>query len=90
MERVHLFISGKVQGVSFRYFAKINADKLNLKGFARNIDDKVEIVIEGNQQALEEFVKHCEKGPPHAKVESIQKIMQEPSNHYSSFEIRSQ
>ena len=48
--RVHIFVSGLVQGVFFRYFTKKTADKLNLKGWVKNLDDgRVEILAEGDE-----------------------------------------
>ena len=74
MERNHLTvrISGVVQGVGFRFWAKRCADELGIRGFARNEKDgSVCTEIEGDPSALEEFVTRCRKGPPFAHVERV-------------------
>lgn len=53
MKRVHLFISGRVQGVFYRAFTKEVADSLGLKGWVRNLrDGRVEAVFEGQRRGL--------------------------------------
>jgi acylphosphatase len=71
MKAVRLLISGRVQGVSFRAFIKEQADKLEVNGYVRNLDDgKVEVVIEGEK--VEGMIKICKKGSPLSKVENIE------------------
>ena len=63
-------ISGLVQGVFFRASTKEKADRLGVKGFVRNEpDSSVYIEAEGEEEALNEFIKWCHHGPPHAYVE---------------------
>ena len=65
-------IFGRVQGVSFRYFAKEQADKLNLVGFAKNEKDgSVLIEIEGEEGSLEKFIDWCKDGSPSAQVKEV-------------------
>lgn len=67
------YITGKVQGVGFRYQTKIYALSLNLYGYAKNLDDgAVEVKVTGeshNIEALFEWIK--QNGPNYAKVQSI-------------------
>jgi len=64
MKRIHIIISGYVQGVCFRYFTKIKARKLGLKGFVRNAPNgDVEVVAEGNEKEINELIDFCRKGP---------------------------
>lgn len=88
MKRAHLLISGKVQGVSFRYYTKKTASNLNLKGYVKNLpDNKVEIVVEGSDSDVNEFVEWCKKGPSSSHVSDI-KINYEPySGEFMEFEI---
>ncbi len=73
MIKKKLLISGKVQGVSFRYHAHEMATKLGLRGWVRNLDDgRVEIVIAGTQKASDTMVQWCHVGPTQAKVENIE------------------
>jgi len=72
VRRVRMILSGKVQGVFFRNFAKQNANKLGIVGYAKNIGDgKMEILAEGEERKIEEFVKLCKKGPMMAHVTSL-------------------
>lgn len=92
MKRVHVFISGRVQGVFFRSFVKENAIKLNLKGFVRNIyegerDGQVEGVFEGEENAINEMIKKCKKGPILAKVKNVEVIEEEYKNEFNDFKI---
>ena len=67
-------IKGTVQGVFFRDFIKENADKLELKGFVRNLDDgKVEIVCEGEIDNVDKLYGICKEGPKHAKIKKFYK-----------------
>ena len=87
--RVHVFISGFVQGVGFRYFLKRNARRLGLNGFARNtIDERVEAVFEGGKKNLDKIIEICRKGPFLAEVENVEVKWESPQKDVSSsFEI---
>ncbi len=87
MKTIKIFISGSVQGVYFRQFVKQKAEELKLKGFARNMDDgRVEIVVEGRDEKVNEMVGACKKGAPQANVKEIQT---QELNHqgFDSFKI---
>ncbi|MGM5484185.1 MAG: acylphosphatase [Nanobdellota archaeon] len=78
---------GRVQGVSFRYFIKKNADRLNIKGYVRNLSNgNVEAVFEGEDKNIKEMISLFEKGPSMAFVK---KTWEEELNinNYSKFEI---
>ncbi len=65
-------ISGRVQGVGFRYFAHSAAVRENLHGWVRNLPDgRVEAGAEGDVEALERFERALRHGPPGARVEQI-------------------
>lgn len=92
MKRLHVFISGRVQGVFFRSFVKENAIKLNVKGFVRNIysgerKNQVEAVFEGDDEKVEEIVKLCHKGPILAKVKNVEVIEEEYKGEFKDFVI---
>jgi len=88
MRRVHLLISGRVQGVSFRFAAREEARELGLKGWVKNLQDgRIEAVAEGEDAPVEEFVKYCRKGPPGAHVKSVEITEEEPLNDLAGFEI---
>ncbi len=73
MKTIKIFISGIVQGVFFRNFLKENSNELGLKGFARNLDNgKVELVVEGKDEKVNEMVRICKQGPAHSEVRNIE------------------
>ncbi len=87
--RAHVFISGRVQGVFFRATTKEMADKLGVKGFVRNLwDGRVEAVFEGDEKAVKEIIQWCHRGPPAAKVESVEVKYEDYKDEFDSFEIR--
>lgn len=70
--RVHLVVSGLVQGVAFRMSAADEARRLGLAGWVRNLPDgRVEVEAEGARDALLRLVRFCERGPPAARVDSV-------------------
>ncbi|MEN6463600.1 MAG: acylphosphatase, partial [Syntrophaceae bacterium] len=72
MKRVHLIVSGRVQGVFFRARTKAMAESLDLKGWVRNLSDgSVEAVFEGSGPAVNEAVEWCRKGPSRAVVTNV-------------------
>ncbi len=87
--RVHLYISGRVQGVFYRRKAMQEAKGLGLTGWVRNLPDRrVEAVAEGDEKRVEEFISWCRKGPPLAIVMEV-KIHREPATGwFEIFEIR--
>jgi len=70
---VHIFVSGRVQGVFFRASTRDMALQLGLNGFVRNLSDgRVEIVASGSVESIDRFVQWCQVGPPGAKVDNLQ------------------
>lgn len=94
MRRVHLLISGLVQGVFFRHHTREKGENLGLTGWVRNTEDpstgsgQVEVVAEGAKENLEELIKWCREGPPGAKVEKVKVEWQEATGEFKGFEIR--
>ena len=69
---VRLYIDGTVQGVFFRMFIKQNAEKFDVKGFTRNLEDgRVEVFLEGDASNVNKVMELCKKGPKHAKIRKI-------------------
>ena len=72
MTRADLLISGRVQGVFYRASAQQEAKRLGLAGEIRNLPDgRVEAVVEGPKERIEEFIEWCKRGPPSADVEQV-------------------
>ncbi len=89
MKRVHVFISGKVQGVWFRAYTEAEAKKLGVKGWVRNLPDgRVEAVFEGEDSAVDKIVAWCHKGSPYAKVEDVEVIEEPYKGEFADFKIR--
>ena len=87
--RVHLFISGRVQGVRFREGGCKKAEELGVLGWIRNLSDgRVEAVFEGEKDKVEEMVKWSKRGPFFAKVENLEVIEEEYRDEFNSFEKR--
>ncbi|MGP9677081.1 ATP-grasp fold amidoligase family protein [Halomonas sp. AOP27-A1-41] len=69
-----IFVSGKIQGVGFRKYLKSEADKLNISGWARNLDDgRVEVLAKGNENNIESFYIAVMKEASGFKVDSIER-----------------
>ncbi len=84
--RAHLFVSGLVQGVGYRYFAIRRADAYGISGFAKNlIDGRVEVVAEGNPGLVEEFIKDLRNGPISAHVTDIRIEWEKPTFEFTGF-----
>jgi acylphosphatase len=87
--RAHVYISGFVQGVFFRYETRELAEKLGLKGWVRNTrDGRVEAVFEGDKRKVEEMLNFCHRGPPGARVTGVEVKWEKPRGEFSGFEIR--
>lgn len=88
-QRVHVRISGRVQGVFFRDATRQKARQLGLSGWVSNMaDGRVEAVFEGDPGAVEEAVRWCERGPDQASVEDVDASHEEPRGESGGFEVR--
>ena len=87
MKRIHIKISGNVQGVGFRYSIYSLALFYRIKGWVRNLDDdKVEAIFEGEEDELKKIIEFCKKGPFLAGVEDIE-IKEEEHKGEDEFRI---
>lgn len=87
--RVRLLVSGRVQGVFYRRLAQIKARELGITGWAHNlIDDRVEILCEGEKEKVEQFIEWCKQGPPLAKVDHVDIVEEAYKGEFSDFSIR--
>ena len=77
--RAHVFVSGIVQGVGYRFTTVEQANQLGLSGWVCNLpDDRVEAVFEGTKAGVEEMIRWCHKGPPAAVVKNVAVEYEEP------------
>ncbi|HIH46435.1 MAG TPA: acylphosphatase [Candidatus Nitrosotenuis sp.] len=87
-QRVHLFITGKVQGVFFRQAMKVTAIKNNATGWVRNLKDgRVEAVIEGEDLDVSNVVEWSHAGPANARVEDVEIRNEQHKGEFAKFEV---
>ena len=81
-------VSGRVQGVGFRYFVADAATDERLGGWVRNLrDGRVEALIEGEAQAVDRFERKIRSGPPAARVDNVVVEEREPSGRATAFRV---
>lgn len=88
--RVHVYVTGKVQGVWFRASTQQKAQQLGITGWVRNTQEgTVEAVFEGEKHIVKEMIAWCQKGPPLAKVCQVD-IKEEPVSValFDAFSVR--
>lgn len=86
--RLHIYISGRVQGVFFRSEIKYEALKQNVTGWARNLSDRrVEAVFEGEKKNVERLLEFCKIGPPLAKVIMVETSWESYKGEFRRFKI---
>jgi acylphosphatase len=88
-ERLTARIVGRVQGVGFRWWVVSRATDLSLTGWVMNSDDErtVELVAEGDPQALDELERRLRIGPPGARVEGVEVRRAAASGEFERFGI---
>ena len=86
--RAHVFVSGTVQGVSFRANTRRQARTRGVDGWVKNLDDgRVEAVFEGRPPAVESMVEWCHEGSPAARVQAVE-VRDEAPQEIEGFQIR--
>lgn len=87
--RAHLIISGRVQGVYYRFSTEKEAKRLGLTGWVRNLPNgDVEAVVEGEQSIVDQMIKWCWEGPSVARVDSIQESRESATDEFTNFSTR--
>jgi acylphosphatase len=87
--RLHLIISGRVQGVGFRFSAYDEAKDLALAGWVRNLPNgDVEIVAEGSRENLQMLAAWAHLGPPSAHVTVVREEWSDFTGEFKDFQIR--
>lgn len=86
--RAHVFISGRVHGVSFRWFTQRKAQELGLTGWVRNLwDGRVEAVFEGEAGAVRQAVAWCHTGEPPARVTDVDVTYAPFTSEFRTFRV---
>ena len=89
MKRIHIIVSGNVQGVFYRHNTNIVANKLGLKGFVRNLSNgDVEVVAEGKEEKLKELIEFCKEGPESAHVDNVKIKYEKSTEEFNTFSIK--
>jgi len=89
MPRRHLSITGRVQGVGFRWSTQSKAASLGLQGWVRNRSDgSVETEFEGGEESVARMREWCARGPSGAEVRDVDELEPTDAPAYSTFEIR--
>ena len=84
---VRAYIKGTVQGVFYRSFIKENAERYDVKGFVRNLEDgRVEAFLEGNAEDVNKMIELCKKGPKHSQIRDVQ-VKSEIFQGFNNFKI---
>ena len=88
LARVHIWVSGRVQGVNFRAFVQQTGTMLDLTGWVRNVGyDQVETLAEGERAALEEFAQAVQSGPRGSRVEEARLEWETPTGEFRYFDV---
>ena len=86
--RVHVWVTGRVQGVFFRAATRQCASGLGLTGWVRNLDDgRVELVAEGDANRIEQLLAWCRLGPPRARVDLLTLNEETPDGSFVTFDV---
>jgi len=86
--RVHVFVSGEVQGLGFRQAIADKANEQGVTGWVRNLrDGRVEAVLEGPRDEVYRVVGLCRAGPKGAKVQGVQ-VDREPPKNEKTFKVK--
>ena len=89
MRQLHAVIHGRVQGVSFRYNAQREAQRLGLVGWVKNLPDgTVETAASGPEGSLDAFANWLRYGPPGAHVTAADITWADINEAFTAFEIR--
>lgn len=89
LSRVHIWVTGRVQGVGFRAFVIQVGNMLGLSGWVRNLGyDQVETVAEGSRQVLERFLDMVKTGPRPAHVDESRVEWENPTGEFNRFYVK--
>ncbi|MBI5554026.1 MAG: acylphosphatase [Candidatus Diapherotrites archaeon] len=88
MRQVNGKVIGTVQGVSFRQFAFMHAQELNIRGWVKNAQDgSVEFCAQGEIMAIQKWLKTLQVGPPASEVERIEVKWNPPKEEFTEFSV---
>ena len=89
MSAFEIIISGRVQGVGYRYFVLRKAEFLNIKGYVKNLyDGRVKVLAIGDDTAIEEFINELQNGPFMSHVSNIDITNIQLTKKYENFSVK--
>ena len=84
-----LTISGRVQGVGYRYFAAQKANEMGIKGWVKNaVDGSVIVVAQGIEEEIETFIDYLYIGPTRSRVDQISKVKFYTLSDFNTFSVK--
>ena len=84
---VRVYVDGTVQGVFYRGFIKENAERYDVKGFVRNLEDgRVEVFLEGDVEEVAKMVELCKQGPKHSMIRNVE-VKEEKFQGFKTFKV---
>lgn len=89
IQRVHVWVKGRVQGVGFRAYVDFSARQIGVTGWVRNVGyDRVEAVAEGGHEELARFIAAVKAGPHGARVDELNEEWENPTGEFGEFGIK--
>ncbi len=90
MKQAKIIVSGKVQGVGFRYYTRKKAEQLGVRGYVRNLKNgNVEIIAVGKAEPVDALIEWARSGSPSAVVNNLNfEVIQDTGEEYQGFKIR--
>ncbi|MBM4764450.1 acylphosphatase [Bacillus sp. B15-48] len=89
MLQLHIIVTGRVQGVGYRYFTQMKAIQYGITGWVKNrADGSVEMMTSGTKEKLSQFVEDIRRGNPFSIVENVEINETENKERYQSFTIK--
>jgi acylphosphatase len=86
--RAHVMISGRVQGVFFRDYTQRAAQERGILGWVMNTrDGRVEAVLEGEKEKVEDMIRWCHQGSPHSRVTEVSMDWEEYTGEFDDFSV---
>ena len=87
--RLHAIVSGRVQGVNFRYYTSHEAQRLHVTGWVRNnADGTVEVMAEGPREQLDQLLTFLHEGSPAAEVKEVREHWHDATGEFTDFRTR--
>jgi len=89
LKQIHIFVTGRVQGVFFRQSTRVMAIKNNVNGWVCNLDDgRVEIVGQGEEQDIDNLANWCKTGPANSRVDEFELKEELITEEFENFEVK--